>query len=119
MTSKKPKSPKKQTKKGKTPARRSKPTPEELTSIEPRPHDPGILSKSRSNERKHTRLFKITYAGGGGKDFEEYHEILNNRDRYVILDAEQTWDKDKGSTLGVTILLSYVDRFSDPDKPKE
>ena len=97
-------------------ARRSKPTVEELAAIEPTPPREDILSRSAgaSDGVKFARLFRLFIDSEDSPDYHEYHQIINDPDRFVILDQDQTWDKDKGSTVGITVFLFYVDRFAGP-----
>jgi len=103
---------KSKTTKAKTKAKRGRknPTIEEMAAIEQETEDARTLdSRVVSDGVKKAELFHLQYPA----DAARYHEIINNRDQYVILESDFTWDKEKGSTVGVTIFLFYVDRFAE------
>ena len=103
------------TAKGKTKTTKAKrgrknPTIEEMAAIEQETSDARTLSsKVTSDGVKKAELFHLPL------EQERYHAIINDRDRYVILESDFTWDKEKGSTVGVTIFLFYVDRFAETE----
>jgi len=106
---------KKKTKKKAAPRRRQKPTKEELSGIEPiqKPEadDRTLSSRLGSGGRKYAEIFHLHLPS----DNIKYHEIINNQDRYTVLETEFTWNKDKGSVIGLTFYLRYVDRDAEPE----
>ena len=86
------------------------PSLDEIAAIEEERRVARILEGRASAEgAKRAELFRIH----NPVDSERYHEIINNTDQYTVLDSDHTWDKDKGSTIGLTIFLFYVDRFAE------
>lgn len=70
------------------------------------------------------RLVKLFHTNNP-EESKELHQILNDPDRYVIVLREQTWEKDKGITLGMCVFLEYSDLYPEEDpviqeeKPKK
>jgi len=100
------------TDKNPAPKRRRKPTKEELAAIEPDPapvNDRTLDNRFGSSEGlKRAEIFHLHQEG----DNQRYHEIINNPDRYMVLEHEATWNKDKGMVIGRSMFVLYVDRFA-------
>jgi hypothetical protein len=89
---------------------RLNPSLDEIAAIEEERRQARTLDGRASAEGlKKAELFRIHSPADSAK----YHEIINNKDQYTVLDSDHTWDKDKGSTIGLTIFLFYVDRFAE------
>jgi hypothetical protein len=94
----------------KTKRGRTHPTLDEIAAVEEEGRQARTLDGRTSAEGvKRAELFRIQ----DPEDSARYHEIINNQDQYTVLDSDHTWDKDKGSTIGLTIFLFYVDRFAE------
>lgn len=95
--------------------RRKNPTKEEVAAIEPDPvSDPELTLGNRLGALdglKRAEIFHLHIPG----DCQRYHEIINEKDRYMILESDATWDKEKGKVIGRSIFLLYVDRHAAPD----
>lgn len=95
-------------------ARRKNPTKEEIDAIEP---DPGPDQELTLGNRfgaldglKRAEIFHLH----NPEDCKRYHEIINEKDRYMVLESDATWNKDKGMVIGRSIFLLYVDRHAEP-----
>lgn len=96
------------------PTRRKNPTREEIDAIEQDPEPDQELTLGNRfgslDGLKRAEIFHLHHP----EDHERYHEIINDKDRYMVLESDATWNKDKGMVIGRSIFLLYVDRLAEP-----
>lgn len=98
-----------------------------LRSVKRKVHD-GDIQKIKDTEDGLAATLNLSCAGrrlvklfhtNNPEENRELHLILNDPDRYVIVSREQTWEKDKGITLGMCVFLEYSDLFPEETPPEQ